>query len=69
VPSIVADGETGILEDAAAPASAYVERILAQIEDRTKYRQMARAARARFESSLSWDQFAERMVSVIDNNI
>jgi glycosyltransferase involved in cell wall biosynthesis len=69
VPSIVSDGETGILEEADAPASAYVERILTQIRDRTRYRQMARSARARFESSLSWDQFAERTVRVIDESI
>lgn len=66
VPSIVLDGETGILEDPEAPASHYVDRILAQIEDRTRYQQMARAARSRFELALSWEQFANRMIKIIE---
>ena len=68
VPSIVLDGETGILEEPDAPASAYVSRILAQIQDRAAYRQMALAGRARFESLLTWEQFAERTVNIIEKS-
>jgi glycosyltransferase involved in cell wall biosynthesis len=67
VPSIVLDGKTGILEDPKAPFSRYVDRILAQIQDRTRYRQMAQAARSRFESTLSWEQFADRTRTIIEN--
>jgi glycosyltransferase involved in cell wall biosynthesis len=66
LPSIVLDAKTGILERADAPASAYVGRILALIEDRNRYRLMARAARARFESDLSWDRFGQRVVETIE---
>jgi glycosyltransferase involved in cell wall biosynthesis len=66
VPSIVLDGQTGILADADAPASAYVERILAIVRDRARYREMANAARAQFESTLTWDRFAEQVVQVIE---
>jgi glycosyltransferase involved in cell wall biosynthesis len=66
VPSIVLDGQTGILADADAPASAYVERILAIVRDRVRYREMANAARAQFESTLTWDRFAEQVVQVIE---
>jgi glycosyltransferase involved in cell wall biosynthesis len=69
VPSIVLDERTGILEGPEAPASRYVGRILAEIQERTRYRQMARAARSRFESALSWEQFADRTVSIIENHL
>jgi len=65
VPSIVVDGETGILEPAGAPASAYARRILALVRDRDRYRLMARAARARFEAKFTWERFAARVVETI----
>ena len=69
LPSIVLDGRTGLLEPADAPASAYVPRIRALVEDRNRYRLMARAARARFEGYLSWDRFAGRVVETIENRL
>lgn len=66
VPSIVLDGKTGILEDADAPASAYVKRIFAIVRDRVRYREMAYAARSQFESSLTWERFAEQVVEVVE---
>jgi glycosyltransferase involved in cell wall biosynthesis len=66
VPSIVIDGVTGILEPSDAPAAAYVDRILALVGDVSRYRAMARAARARFESTLTWERFAAGIVATID---
>jgi glycosyltransferase involved in cell wall biosynthesis len=66
VPSIVLDGHTGILEDAHAPAAAYCRRLLALINDRERYRAMARAARAQFETKLTWERFASSVVETIE---
>jgi len=65
LPSIVIDGETGILEHPEAPASAYSQRILALARDRPRYRLMARAARARFEATFTWERFAVKTVETI----
>ena len=69
LPSIVRDGETGILEDADAPAEAYVGRMLELLTDRGLYRRMAHAARARFETNFTWERFAERLVAAIDGGL
>lgn len=66
LPSIVADGITGILEPPEAPASAYTRRLLALIHDTDRYRSMARAARAQFETKLTWERFATRVVETIE---
>jgi glycosyltransferase involved in cell wall biosynthesis len=66
LPSIVADGVTGILEPPDAPAAAYSRRLLALIHDKDRYRSMARAARARFEGQLTWERFAARVVETIE---
>ena len=69
VPSIVIDGETGILEPPNASASAYVRRIAALVRDPQRYRTMARAARERFEAKLTWERFANGVVETIENAI
>jgi len=69
VPSIVADGETGILGAPEAGAAFYTDRMLALIRDREAYRRMARAARLRFEDRLTWEQFAARVIEVIDRSL
>lgn len=69
VPSIVLDDETGILESADAPAQRYVERILGVIQDRQRYKQIAIAARDRFEKLLNWEKFAENVVEAITRNL
>ena len=66
LPSIVRDGVTGLLEPADAPASAYCSRLLAVIRDPRQYRAMAYAAREQFETKLTWERFAERVVETID---
>jgi glycosyltransferase involved in cell wall biosynthesis len=55
VPTIVLDGETGILDDLDAAAECYVGRMLPLLRDRERYEAMARAARARAEERLNWD--------------
>ena len=66
VPSVVADGVTGLLFDRDAPASAYVPRILALMADRVAYREMARLARDRFEALFTWDRMAEELVRLME---
>ena len=55
VPTVVVDGETGILDDAHATAESYVGRILPLLKDRPRYEVMARAAAARSSLLLNWD--------------
>jgi glycosyltransferase involved in cell wall biosynthesis len=69
LPSIVLDGITGILEAADAPAASYSHRLLDLIRDRERYRSMARAARAQFESKLTWERFAEGVVKTIEDSL
>jgi glycosyltransferase involved in cell wall biosynthesis len=69
LPSIVADGATGILEAPQAPAAAYTRRLLALIRDKERYRSMARAARARFEQKLTWERFAAGVVQTIEASL
>jgi glycosyltransferase involved in cell wall biosynthesis len=58
VPSIILDGETGILQAEDDPASRYVERIAALTSDWNAYLKMAHAARSRYEAMLNWESFA-----------
>ena len=55
VPTIVLDGETGILDDPDATAESYVGRMLPLLRYRERYEAMARAARAHSEARLNWD--------------
>jgi glycosyltransferase involved in cell wall biosynthesis len=66
LPSIVIDGVTGILEPPDAPAAAYCSRLLTLLADRDRYGSMARAARAQFESKLTWERFAAGVVETIE---
>jgi glycosyltransferase involved in cell wall biosynthesis len=65
VPSIVIDGVTGILEPPGAAAPAYAARMAALLTDPPRYRAMAEAARARFETEFTWSQFAERVAATM----
>jgi glycosyltransferase involved in cell wall biosynthesis len=69
LPSVIADGKTGILMDPGAPASDYAARILALWQDRAAYREMAQAGRDRFEQLLNWDQTAETIVRHIEESL
>jgi glycosyltransferase involved in cell wall biosynthesis len=67
VPSIIQDGETGIIQGTADPASKYVDRILSIAKDRDAYLKMAYAARARYEAKLNWQSFADVMASQMES--
>jgi glycosyltransferase involved in cell wall biosynthesis len=65
VPTVVVDGETGILDDPGAAAESYAGRILALMKDRPRYEVMARAAAARSASMLNWDVAGREAVARI----
>jgi glycosyltransferase involved in cell wall biosynthesis len=69
LPTVVQDGETGLLLAPAAPASTYVDRILTLRADPAAYTRMATAARDRFESLLNWDKTAEEIVRFISDKL
>jgi glycosyltransferase involved in cell wall biosynthesis len=66
VPTIVLDGETGILDDPDASAESYVGRMLPLLRDRERYDAMARAARAHSEARLNWDVAGREVVGRIE---
>jgi glycosyltransferase involved in cell wall biosynthesis len=65
VPTVVLDGETGILDDPHATAESYVGRILPLLRERPRYEAMARAAAARSASMLNWDVAGREAVARI----
>jgi glycosyltransferase involved in cell wall biosynthesis len=69
VPSIVTDGVTGVLAAPDAGARFYTDRLLALIGDRQAYRDMARAARERFEAQLTWERFATTVIETIGRSL
>jgi glycosyltransferase involved in cell wall biosynthesis len=66
VPTIVLDGETGLLDDPAATADAYVGRMLPLLRDRARYETMATAARVRAETHLNWDVAGREALRLIE---
>ena len=54
VPTIVVNDETGLLEQPDAVAARYAARMMSLLGDRSRYEQMARAARRRAEARLNW---------------
>ncbi len=66
VPSIILDGETGILQAESDPASRYVERIAALAGDWNAYLKMAHAARLRYKSMLNWESFANAIANEME---
>jgi glycosyltransferase involved in cell wall biosynthesis len=69
VPTIVLDGETGILDDMTATAESYVGRMLPLLRDRDRYEAMARAARERAETRLNWDVAGRDVVARVESLI
>ena len=65
VPTVVVDGETGILDDPGAGAESYAGRILALMKDRPRYEAMARAAASRSAVMLNWDVAGREAVARI----
>jgi glycosyltransferase involved in cell wall biosynthesis len=69
VPTIVLDGETGLLEDPASEAGHYAARMLALSEDRARYERMAHAARRRAEERLNWDVAGKNVLTLMSGLI
>ena len=66
VPSIILDGETGLVEPRRAEASAYIARLMPLIADRAAYRRMAHAAQARYLELLNWESFVASALDDIE---
>ena len=65
VPTIILDGETGILEPPTATAAEFAQRILSLWRDRTRYEQMCFAAHARAEETLNWGAAGSAVLRLI----
>jgi glycosyltransferase involved in cell wall biosynthesis len=61
LPSIVRDGETGLLFPPDAPSGLYAAALRQFVTNPERYIRMAAAARARYESELTWDHVAAVM--------
>ena len=66
LPSVVEDGISGLLFPADASADQYADRILALLRQPGAYQTMARQARLRFESLLTWDQTARHLIQAFE---
>jgi glycosyltransferase involved in cell wall biosynthesis len=69
LPSIVVDGETGILLPHNALAAAYVERIRQIVTVPERYISMAANARARFLDCLTWEHAADVITHGIETTL
>lgn len=68
VPSVVIDGETGILQPKEDGPEPYIRRMLALLENgREAYARMALAGRARFHEKLNWPAFGRGVRQVIES--
>lgn len=69
VPTVVLDGETGVLLPPEAGALAYADRILALWNDRDRYRRMCAAARHRYETTLNWHAWGDAMEAAVRDTV
>ena len=67
VPSVVLDGETGLLMHPEATAQQYAERIKSLMSDRARYLAMAESGIRRAAEVTNWDRLAEAIVTTIFN--
>ena len=68
VPSVVLDGNTGLLEPKDAGPEPYVRRILQLLEgNREGYMQMALAGRRHFHERLNWPAFGRGAVQIVES--
>lgn len=68
VPTIIVDGETGLLESPESEAEHYAARMLALMRDRAAYERMARAAKVRSEEKLNWDVAGREVLRLLSIN-
>ncbi len=70
VPSIILDGETGILQPASDGPEPYITRILALLSgDRSAYTRMALSGRQHFRERLNWASFGRGITRIIEANL
>lgn len=69
VPTIITQGENGLLFDTARPAEAYVKAITESFTDYSRYRTMARHARRHFRERLNWDVAGKQAVEILDQSL
>ncbi len=68
LPTIVLDGETGLLQPVDAQAEVYVDRILTLVNDPAAYRSMVLKALTRYDSILNWDSTARTMLAFMEED-
>lgn len=69
VPSVVLDGQTGILQPLEDGPEPYVKRLLALLEDRPAYERMALAGRKHFLEQLNWPAFGQGVARIIESEL
>jgi len=62
IPTIVQEGRTGFLFDLEDDGSAYAKRILELVNDPARWQAMRRAARERYDGTLTWDAFVDALL-------
>jgi glycosyltransferase involved in cell wall biosynthesis len=65
VPTIIVDGETGLLEEPSTNANGYATRILPYLRDYMVYNRMSNAARRRAVQQLNWDVAGRRVTALL----
>jgi glycosyltransferase involved in cell wall biosynthesis len=66
VPTIILDGDTGVLAPPDSSPVQIAERMAAIFRDRGTYASMARAARRRFEQTLNWEVAGREVIRLIE---
>jgi len=69
VPSIVEDGETGVLLDEGASASQFADALIALLSDRERYVQMSNAALEASRTRLNWAAWAAGIRDVVEQRL
>jgi glycosyltransferase involved in cell wall biosynthesis len=64
LPTVVADGETGVVLPVAADASAWADAVERLVDDPELYRRLGAHAKARAWREFTWDAWAERVESL-----
>ena len=70
VPSIILDGETGILQPASDGPEPYIARIFLHVSgDSSSYTRMALSGRQHFRERLNWTSFGRGITRIIEANL
>lgn len=69
VPTAVLHNKTGILLGLEATANDYAKAIKKLLNDKTRYNNMRRASRKRYENTLNWDVWAKSVVKIFKSTV